>query len=305
MSKFSQIKEIIEQQLSNGYRKFIIYPYGENGVLVKDILNKTYGIEELLICDNYVSKWNCKVKPISYLEQIENENIRVLYTCDKIELREELLNSLLNYVSKKNIVDIFSGGGRQASDQAIEVINTKVGKYSYGPLCSAWLVEEVGAFCCFAGGTAVVANHSKGLLSSHPFLYMGKDGVHSYEYSEYKNRTWYFPNVTPQGKAYKLKKIKIGNDVWLGQNVIITNGANIGNGVIAAAGAVITKDVPDYAVVGGVPAKIIRFRYNPTQIEQLNKIAWWNWSDEKIRNCYNDFFDDIDIFINKHINDEN
>ncbi|MBR6669381.1 MAG: CatB-related O-acetyltransferase, partial [Ruminococcus sp.] len=93
-----------------------------------------------------------------------------------------------------------------------------------------------------------------------------------------------------RGKVKKLKRSKIGNDVWFGKNVLITNGANIGNGVIAGAGAVITKDVPDYAIVGGVPARIIRYRYTPEQIEALNKIQWWNWSDDEIRERYDDFF---------------
>ena len=102
--------------------------------------------------------------------------------------------------------------------------------------------------------------------------------------------------------AKGLSRIKIGNDVWLGRNVIITNGANIGNGVIAGAGAIITKDVPDYAVVLGVPARIVRYRYTKEQIEKLNKIAWWNWSDEVIRKRYNDFFIKIDEFIEKYEN---
>ena len=92
------------------------------------------------------------------------------------------------------------------------------------------------------------------------------------------------------------------NVFWLGRNVIITNGANIGNGVIAGAGAIITKDVPDYAVVLGVPARIVRYRYTKEQIEKLNKIAWWNWSDEVIRKRYNDFFIKIDEIIEKYEN---
>lgn len=93
----------------------------------------------------------------------------------------------------------------------------------------------------------------------------------------------------------------IGNDVWLGRNVILTNGANIGDGVIAAAGSVIIQDVPDYAIVGGVPARIIRFRYTKEQIAALKRIAWWDWDDEKIRSCHEDFYDDIESFIRKHL----
>ena len=88
--------------------------------------------------------------------------------------------------------------------------------------------------------------------------------------------------------------------MWLGRNVLITNSSNIGNGVIAGAGAVITKDVPDYAVVAGVPARIIRYRYTQEEIEALNRIAWWNWSDEKIRENYDDFYLGVKEFIYKY-----
>lgn len=103
-----------------------------------------------------------------------------------------------------------------------------------------------------------------------------------------------------RGENYKLKKITIGNDVWLGQNVLITNGSNIGNGVIAGAGAIITKDVPDYAVVMGVPARIVRYRYKQEEIDALNRIAWWDWSDERIIENYDDFYLDIREFIRKY-----
>ena len=79
----------------------------------------------------------------------------------------------------------------------------------------------------------------------------------------------------------------------------MTNGVRIGNGVRAAAGAVITKDVPDYAIVAGVPARIIGYRFSKEEIEKLNKIAWWDWPIEKIRDCYDDFID-IKIFLEKH-----
>ena len=68
--------------------------------------------------------------------------------------------------------------------------------------------------------------------------------------------------------------------------------------MIAGAGAVITSDVPDYAIVVGVPAKIIRFRFDEEQIKSLNKIQWWNWSDKKIAERVQDFYD-IDAFIQK------
>ena len=97
-----------------------------------------------------------------------------------------------------------------------------------------------------------------------------------------------------------MKRITIGNDVWLGRNVVITNGANIGNGVIPGVGSGITKSVPDYAVVVGAPVRIIRYRYNQEQIVALNRIQWWNWSDDEIKARYNDFFLPIEKFIEKY-----
>lgn len=184
----------------------------------------------------------------------------------------------------------------------VEEKYTQCGKYSYGPLCNHWLVESVGAFCSFADRSDVVANHPVDCMSSHPFLFYGNDTntVISRKYEECQSEDWYFPDVQPRVHAKKLSRIKVGNDVWLGRNVIITNGANIGNGVVAGAGAVITKDVPDYAIVAGVPARIIRYRYTAEQIEKLNKIAWWDWPDELIRERYDDFYIDIDEFINKY-----
>lgn len=187
----------------------------------------------------------------------------------------------------------------------------EIGKYSYGPLLSQWsLIKRIGAFCSFAAGSCVVPNHPLTYISTHDFLYQGnrawqKECVPPISYEQLGSEAplplWYFPGVVPQEEPIdRERRIEIGNDVWLGHNVVITNYANIGDGVVAGAGAVITKEVPDYAVVAGVPARIIRYRYNEGQIKALKRIAWWDWDDDKIRECYNDFFLDVDKFIRKH-----
>lgn len=85
--------------------------------------------------------------------------------------------------------------------------------------------------------------------------------------------------------------INIGNDVWIGARAVILDGVTIGNGAIVGAGAVVTRDVPDYAVVGGVPARLIRYRYEPADIEFLLKLAWWDRNEAWIIENARDFRD--------------
>lgn len=90
-------------------------------------------------------------------------------------------------------------------------------------------------------------------------------------------------------------KTLIENDVWIGTNAIIPGGIQIGTGAIVAAGSVVVKDVPPYAIVGGNPAKIIKYRFSDEQIKSLLALEWWNWPIEKIRQ-HIDNFSDIEKF---------
>ena len=87
--------------------------------------------------------------------------------------------------------------------------------------------------------------------------------------------------------------VKIGNDVWIGINAVILKGVTIGDGAVIASGAVVTKDVLPYTIVGGVPAKIIRFRFSEEIISELLRIKWWNWNTEKIKRNKNFFLTDL------------
>ena len=75
----------------------------------------------------------------------------------------------------------------------------------------------------------------------------------------------------------------IGNDVWIGYESLILAGVTVGDGAIIAARAVVTKDVPPYTIVGGVPAKPIRKRFDDDTIAALEKLRWWDWDEERIR----------------------
>lgn len=248
-------------------------------------MNECFGIKECLIIDNELARYNPQIKSIDELKKEDNfEDAEVLYSSYNYELKH-LMNGIGGI---KRIIDIFEsvrGVARENKDIS-KVRHSNIGKYSYGGLAAYNpRVESVGAFCSFASGVTAVWNHPLNMVTQHDFIY------ESTICREIDNQRYTMADFN--------KKFIIGNDVWLGANVILTNGVRIGNGVRAAAGSVITKDVPDYAIVAGVPAKIIRFRFTEEQIEKLNKIRWWDWPIEKIRECYDDFLD-IDVFLEKH-----
>lgn len=96
-------------------------------------------------------------------------------------------------------------------------------------------------------------------------------------------------------------QIVIMNDCWVGEQVVILSGVTIGNGAVVAAGAVVTEDVPSYAIVAGNPARVVGWRFEQEQIAALNEIRWWNWQEEKIQELGEELYGTIDAFIERHI----
>ena len=115
-----------------------------------------------------------------------------------------------------------------------------------------------------------------------------------------------------QGQDFDVKihrkrkgQVIIQNDCWIANGVTIMGGVTVHNGAIIAAASVVTKDVPPYAIVGGNPAKVIKYRFDEQQIQHLQRIAWWDWSQDKIKKNAELFHSDVSGFISKHIQEAN
>lgn len=172
-----------------------------------------------------------------------------------------------NNIGSHKVGDIYLGTGAAIGENADIRSGVKIGNYSYvnpetiiasgsiGNYCSIGYRCQIGMFehpTNHASTSPLIYNKDRSLLNLHTW-----DEIHS-------------PPI-------------IGNDVWVGSNVIILQGVKIGNGAIIAGGAVVTKDVPPYGIVGGIPAKLIRYRFGDEQIDFLEQLKWWDLPVDELK----------------------
>jgi acetyltransferase-like isoleucine patch superfamily enzyme len=162
----------------------------------------------------------------------------------------------------------------------------QVGKHTYGLRRGMVLIARgserltIGSYCSIGEGVRFLfGEHALSRISTFPL------------------RTLLLGDGTTNRDAVDKGPITIGHDVWIGANAIVLSGVTIGNGAVIAAGAVVTRDVPPYAVAAGVPARVIKYRFTPDQIAALLAICWWEWPEEQIKQRLDLFYGDVDTFI--------
>lgn len=153
----------------------------------------------------------------------------------------------------------------------------RIGAYTYlRTQCRlASRLKSIGRYCSIAPNVTIGdSNHPMDWLSTNPFQY---GNSHLFDVF-HKGQEFDFLKFTSNRKLVTV----IGHDVWIGSNVIILQDVNIGHGAIVAAGSIVTRDVPPYAIVAGVPAKIIRYRFPDQTIEKLLTLQWWNYQADTL-----------------------
>ncbi|MDT2706165.1 CatB-related O-acetyltransferase [Enterococcus dispar] len=164
-----------------------------------------------------------------------------------------------------------------------KMYDSSIGEFSYCGdsciiiRCSVGKFTSIGSNCQMG-----LAKHPTNYASLSPVFLEGKNKLKT-------NLSWIKFNPYQQ-------EIKIGNDVWIGNNVIVMQGVSIGNGAVIGAGSIVTRDIEDYEIWAGNPAKFIRKRFSNEIIDELQKLSWWDMDQQIIKKMAN-YIEDIDKFI--------
>ena len=157
--------------------------------------------------------------------------------------------------------------------RVVKAKSARIGAHTYIAANSEIENAEIGNFCS-------IADHCRIGMSGHPLDFLSTSPIFTQTVNALQEK-WVEKDVV-EHKADN-ERVYIGNDVWVGSHVLIKGGVHIGNGACIGAGAVVVKDVPPYAIVGGVPAKVIRYRFDDKTICELEKIQWWNMDESKLK----------------------
>ena len=188
-----------------------------------------------------------------------------------------ILSKILVYIQipsvKNSKLERTSKVGQKSS-----VLNSKIGRYTYIGRNNGITNAKIGSFCSLGSFVTVGGGvHPLDRLSTSPLFYD-------------KGNIWHLKTfIAHDNKEVEQLLTIIGNDVWIGDYSYIKAGVVVGDGAIIGAGAVVTKDVPPYSIVGGVPAKVIRYRFSRETIDKLMELRWWEKDEEWLKRNVSEF----------------
>lgn len=188
--------------------------------------------------------------------------------------------------------------GKNYIDSHVRLKSVTMGLASYVGRNTIFTKVRIGRYCSIGPNvTVIVGKHpTNDFVSTHPLFYsltppVGESYVSKQKFCE--------KALIGEDNVHCI----IGNDVWIGDGVSILEGITVGNGAIIAANAMVVKDVPPYAIVGGNPAKLIRYRFSEEQIQKLENLQWWNKGEGWIKNNA-EHFSNIEDFLDESIKEQ-
>lgn len=162
--------------------------------------------------------------------------------------------------------------------EGVLMLNSEMGDYSYAVRYADMANASIGKFCNIASFVRIGAtDHPMDRASQHHFLYRSND---------------YWDDAAPDEAFFAhraSRRATVGHDTWLGHGSMVMPEVTVGHGAVVAAKAVVTRDVPPYALVAGVPARFVRWRHPPALAERLMALAWWDWDHDRLRATLDDF----------------
>lgn len=187
-------------------------------------------------------------------------------------------------VARRSSIDAVTFEGENFVACNSSLAHTKLGFHSYCGVNVQIMKATIGRFCSIGPNTKIgLGIHPTDMVSTHPAFYSNNKP---------------FSTFADQVYIEEYKEVEIGHDVWLAGDVSVVGGVKIGTGVVVAAGSVVTKDLEPYGIYGGVPAKLIRYRFDQQVRHDLLESKWWEKSVDEIRDKWRDFMD-VQLFLSK------
>lgn len=306
MIENNTFKKLCEEQineamlLANG-RRIWVYGIGMGGNILSEVLCNN-GIDIAGYIDIRAEEIKAfHGKEIRLISDVEHDGSFIFISMKTI-LPEIISNCLRCGFGLQDIY--YFAAGEEINKKDIIYKNCKIGRYTYGyeGLLKFYpMAESIGRYCSINPTAKIWNNHPMEYVTTAPIIDNPRmnnwiDYVKIREFTNKYGR--YFDNAEYEDSPLrKNHSVLIGNDVWIGANAIILPGVTIGDGAVIAAGAVINKNIPPYAIVGGVPARVIRYRFGEDVINKMLSIGWWNWPHSKIMDNIELFYQP-DVFCN-------
>ena len=287
-----------------GKRKLIVWGCGRCGVASYDAIQESE-LEIFSFADKKFQEISSFMGlPVVNPEQLRPKDYYVVVAISTFDVNVEEFLYEHGYTCR-DFVQVNDTGFLAKDDLVYKGVLVGRGTYGYKELLKNYpLATRIGRYCSINGTARIWNNHPLGYITTSPLL----DHRAFCNYEGYVRRREfcqkygsYFENHSFENSPLRANQpVEIGNDVWIGANAIILPGVKICDGVVVAAGAVVTHDIEPYAIVGGIPAKLIKKRFDDEMIKKLLKIAWWEWTPEEIEDKL-EFFYQPDIFVSRFV----